>query len=331
MSLKRQNCKPRQAARLRLSIPVLALAAATAWAEPVILHLRNGDRFTGTIVSEDARRVVLTNAWNKEIVVPLAEITRREKTGTEAAAAPVPAKPVVPAVAAAPVAAPPAPVVKPKAPKHWTGEAQLGVDLAFSERDRQLYSGRSRVTYAQDHFRTIFDYLFAYGKTDGIRSANRMDGSVKTDFDLSRRFYVYNLAGAGYDEIRKIDVRYEAGPGVGLHLIKYTNFVLNTELGSNYQVQQNTDNTRTELFFYRLGEDFAWRPHPRVSLDEKFEFFPRVEDVREYRFRFEGNLRFWLNGNLSLNLTVLDQYDTLPARTVMQNDLQIRSSIGVKF
>jgi hypothetical protein len=306
-------------------ISIFVLASATARTEPVILHLRNGDRFTGTIVSEDARRVVLTNAWNKEIVVPVDEIARREKAVAAAVTAPAAPRPPVPALA------PPAPIIRPKSPKYWSGEVQLGVDLAFSERDRQLYSGRSKVTYAQDHFRSIFDYLFAYGKTDGIVSANRMDGSVKTDFDVGRRFYVYNLAGAGYDEIRKIDLRYEAGPGLGFHLVTYTNFILNTELGSNYQVQQNTDNTKTELFFYRLGENLTWRPHPKFTLDEKFEFFPRVEDVSEYRFRFEGNLRYWLNGSLSLNVTVLDQYDTLPARTVTQNDLQIRSSIGVKF
>ena len=325
MKLKHPSYKSFDALRDCVWILLCVLAMAAAGAEPVILHLRNGDRFTGTIVSEDAHRVVLTNAWNKEIVVPLDEIARREKALVAVPAALTAAKPVLP-VAAAPV-----PVIQPKSPKYWTGEVQMGVDLVFSEKDRQNYSGRSRVTYAKDHFRNIFDYLFSYGKTDDILSANRMDGSMKTDFDVGKRYYIYNLAGAGYDEIRKIDLRYEAGPGVGFHLIKYTNFVLNTELGSNYQVQQNTDNTRTELFFYRLAEDFTWRPHPRVTLDEKFEFFPRVENISEYRFRFETNLRFWLNGNLSFNLTVLDQYDTLPARTVTQNDLQIRSSIGVKF
>ncbi len=302
-----------------------ALVGGTVWADPVILHLRNGDRFTGTIASEDATRVVLTNAWNKEIIVPLTEIARREAI---VAAGPAP---VAPAPAPPTAAAPPALDIKPKSPKSWSAEAQLGVDLAFSEKNRQLYSGRAKVLYARDHFRNAFDYLFAYGRTDGLISANRMDGSMKTDFDLGKRFYLYNLAGAGYDEIRRIDLRYEAGPGLGFHLLKGASYALNTELGANYQVQRNMDRTETELFFYRVAEDFTWRPHPRITLDEKFEFFPRVEDVREFRFRFEGNIRYWLFSNLSFNVTVLDQYDTLPARTVTRNDLQIRSSVGVKF
>ena len=46
---------------------------------------------------------------------------------------------------------------------------------------------------------------------------------------------------------------------------------------------------------------------------------------------FETNFRYWLRSNLSLNLTVLDVYDTQPAPNVTRNDLQLRSSVGVKF
>ena len=35
--------------------------------------------------------------------------------------------------------------------------------------------------------------------------------------------------------------------------------------------------------------------------------------------------------NLSLNLSLLDQYDTDPAPKVGQNELQIRSTIGITF
>jgi len=47
--------------------------------------------------------------------------------------------------------------------------------------------------------------------------------------------------------------------------------------------------------------------------------------------RVEANLRYWLKANLSLNLTVINVFDTVTAKGVEQNDLQVRSSIGVKF
>ena len=70
---------------------------------------------------------------------------------------------------------------------------------------------------------------------------------------------------------------------------------------------------------------------PRLGFDEKLEYFPRIDDPGEYRFRFEANLRYAMLQNIFFNLSVIDIYDSLPANGVMKNDLQIRSSVGVKF
>ena len=318
------------------------LSATPIRAQPVVLYLRGGDRISGTIISEDTNRVVIATKWAKELVVPLAEIVKREAPGTanasdskqSAAKGPPGITGALTNAAPRPGTAAvsgPLPPTKPKIPRHWTGEAQMGMDLALSERKRQLYSGRAKVAYVNGHFRNIFDYTFGYGKTDGLLSDNRMYGTSKTDYDFSSRFYLYNLGGAGYDEIRKIDLRWEAGPGLGYRVMKLTNFVLNTELGVNYQAQYQSDNTRTELFFFRLAENTAWTINGRFSVDEKFEFFPRVEEWTKYRFRLESNVRLALSSHLSLVGTVLDQYDTQPALGVQHNDLQLRSSLSVKF
>jgi len=292
-------------------------------ADSVTFILKNGDRVTGKIVSEQTNRVVLTTPWAKEIVVPSEQISRREPPK---AALP----PTVPgAGATAGMSAPSAPLKK---PSHlWAGEINLGTDLGFSQVKRQLFTGRAKVIFAYERLKNTLDYDVAYGRTDGILSANRMDGSSKTDFDLGHRFYIYNIGAAGYDEIRKIAVRYELGPGVGYHLIQRSNFFLNTEFGGNYQEQRFSNDDATRLFFFRLAEIVNWPLSAKLTMDEKIEFFPRVEEIDEYRFRFETNVRYWLRSNLSLNLTVIDLYDTQPAPNVTRNDLQLRSSVGVKF
>jgi hypothetical protein len=243
----------------------------------------------------------------------------------------VPAPALVnPAVTPKPPPGAPAPV-RPAAPKHWSGEALLGADLGFGVKDRQLYSGRLKFAYARAPLKTVLDYLATYGRTDGELSANRMDASLKTDYDVNRQMYVYGLGGAGYDQVRKIDARYEAGSGVGKHLLRLTNFVLNAEIGLNYQVQNFEGNRQDDLFHYRLAQDLKWNIGTQFTLDEKIEYLPQWNNPKEYKFRAEGNLRYWVRANLSLNLTVIDTFDTLTAQGVQQNDLQVRSSIGVKF
>jgi hypothetical protein len=351
--------------------------------QTVVLHLRNGDRVSGSLIGQQGGQITVSNAIFGRIVVPLTQVERQTTNGgavVAIAATPaltpaaqrrlnellaaylanqispaefhrqrsklvadgssritagppvingVPAPALVnPAVTAKPpTGSPPAKV----APKYWSGEALLGADLAFSEKDRQLYTGRLKLGYARPPLRSAFDYLATYGRTDGDVSANRMDASAKVDYDINRRMYVYSLAAGGYDEIRKIDWRYEVGPGVGKRLIQLTNLVLNAEAGLNYQVQYFEGGRREDLFHYRLAEELKWNMGAQFTFDEKLEFLPRWNDLKQYKMRFEANLRYWLRANLSLNLTVIDTYDTVTATGVEQNDLQVRSSIGVKF
>ena len=296
-------------------------------AQQSVIHLKNGDRITGVILSENTNSMVLSNVLSHSIVIPQTSITRRES---------VTAPPLVNtgiAVVPAPTPSPAPPTNAPakKLPVVWSGEIRLGADLGFSEKNRQLYTGGAKITLTYDGLRNLFDYSFSYGRNDGILAANRMDGSVKSDYDLTRRLYVYNLAGAGYDEIRRIELRYETGPGLGYHLVRRTNLVFKVETGVNYQAQYFDDETGTEKFFFRFAEEVSWKITPKLTFDEKFEFFPQVEDFSTYRFRFESNLRYALLNNLSFAVTVIDQYESDPAEGIPPNDLQVRSTIGVKF
>ena len=343
------------------------LSVSTSSSQTVALRLKNGDRISGTILSETTNQITLSTTWQKALVIPITEISSREAIVPVApvvtnapvvavaptnvpVAAPVATNAPVAAITPAPaiksvVIAPPVAPVKPKGQPSWHGDIQLGADAGISQQTRQLYYGRAKIIYAPvgeaappgtysviNRFRNTFDYNVAYGTTAGTLSANLMYGSFKTDFDLgaSRRIYVYNLAGAGYDEVQKINLRYEIGPGFGYHMLTRTNLILNAEAGMNYQVQYLRNNESTYNFYYRLAEDFTWKFAKKFTFDEKFEFFPQV-DFGEYRLRFESNFRFWFLENLSFNLTLLDLYNTQPASGVSRNDLQIRSSIGVKF
>ena len=213
-------------------------------------------------------------------------------------------------------------------------DAQLGIDLGFSTKQHQTYTGRMKAVYTPlKTLRNNFDYLASYGTTDGVLSENQMDGSWKLEYDLGKqkRFLIYNATGAGYNEIQKIDLRYDVGPGLGYKWLVLTNYVLKSEFGGNYQEQffsTGEDKTRYSL---RLAEDMTWQINSRLKFDNKLEFFPQVENLSDYRVRAEANLNYLLKGSLTLSLSVIDLYDTTVAKDVSKNDLQIRSLIGLKF
>jgi hypothetical protein len=80
-----------------------------------------------------------------------------------------------------------------------------------------------------------------------------------------------------------------------------------------------------------VAEESWWQLTSKIRLDEKLEFFPEVDSITDYRIRGEANLSYALRNNLALKLTVIDLYETNPALGISNNDLQIRSSIGLKF
>jgi hypothetical protein len=324
----------------------------TARGENVVLYLKNGDKITGFVVSEYTNRVVLSNSWAKDLSVPLSEIKKREITGMVATVTNTPEPTNFLARLRSNLRNTNAEV--PPLFKHWKGQAEVGVDLTYSTIQQQLYHGSFNLSYEHPYpsnpklfFRNTTDFLAEYGKTEQtvkttnslgqtvstpveVISANQIGGSDKTSFDLTRRWYVFNLGGAGYDQIRGIKLHVEDGPGAGYHLLTGTNLNMNLEAGANYQIQNRTDDTRIRDVFFRLAENVNWKLTPRTTFTEAFEFYPRV-NFEEYRARLEATLSYNLWRYVYLNLSVRDNYDTDPVPGTSANELLAHSALGLKF
>jgi putative salt-induced outer membrane protein YdiY len=313
--------------------------ALAANAGDVIIHLRNGDRVTGAIVGETPTEVTLQSGPLGKIIIPVGQILKREEiVATPAAAAKTSTTNTTtvattttnaPAAAKPPTA--PAVVTKPKEPKHWNTELQFGLNLRYSSIDQQESLVIAKSTYSKNHFREILDYNFTWGKTEQTQTANKMTGSAKSEYDLTPKWYLFMLAGGGYDEIRLIDRQIEVDPGVGYQWIKTPDFVFKNEVGLGYLDQNFSDGHNVEAYSGRLAAIFTWRIYDKLTADGRFEYFPNLLSIEEYRFRFESALRYPLFKNLSINLNVIDVYDTQAPTGVQNNDLQVRSAIGVKF
>ena len=344
----------------RLNIKVVAFVGflffalgSAARADTVIVKLNNGDRLTGQLLSQDTNQVTIATPWAKQLSIPLSEIDSWKTFPAPTNAPVVVLTPNAPtagssanAVTAAKTPPPPATnavptltvtvALRPALPQgkkdgKWHGDIQVGTDLEFASTSHQIYYGKIKLTYAKDIFRNAVEYNAAYGLTEGIVSDNRMDGSVKTEFDLGKRLYTYNLAGGGYNQIQLIRMQFQEGPGMGYHIFKAADKVLDGELGMDYQVRSLVNDGTDRRIFFRIAELYAWQVNSRVSLDEKVEYFPLVEDPTQYRFRAEANIHYNLLKHVTLNFSVVEFYDTQPAVGAEHSDLQVRSSLGVTF
>jgi hypothetical protein len=341
----------------------LLLNAGQCCAQNIVLHLCNGDRISGLVLSESTNSVVLATPFSDRVTIDSSLIQRREvlpgKADQPAKSPSAPHPPAAPAsgiaseliltnkpsMAQAAGGAAKSPAAGSKAPEpsmfrrflaEWRGEAQLGLNLGFSTKDREAFTSHMKFTHNhtfpnERSMRNILDYDVLYGTADNVLSDNRMEGTWKTEYDLTPRFLFYNASGAGYDEVLGTDLKYDFGPGLGYKWIVLTNFVFKNEIGADYQKQYFVHDKESTRYSLRLAEDLWWQITPKIKLDEKVEFFPSVQDVADYRIRMEANLSYLLKQNLTLTLNVVDLYDTALPPGVTRNDLQIRSLLGIKF
>lgn len=341
-----------------ISAILLVGAVTPAFCETVLV-LKNGDRLTGKVVSEDTNQVVFATTWS-QLTIPLEQITKRDQTtnapvpapaatNAPAAVAPHPpaatntpatnlAAPAAPAGTNAPVPkaiAPAAPPVKTTGPKRWAVEISAGANLQYNQKSYENYYGLFRYNYNGEKYQDIVQYNAAYGRVEKEVSMNRMDGSwrVEYDFAKNKRAYVYNSVGGGMDEVRKIDLTYEDSTGVGYKFIQRPKFVLGGDLGLNYQEQFFNDDSHKDYLSLRVGQNATWKVTEQVTLDEKVEYYPRLTSWGDYVFRVEASATIKLNktGSVFLNTAIIDTYDTRPATGVIPNDFQLRSSIGMKL
>jgi putative salt-induced outer membrane protein len=330
------------------------LALPLARAEQVILHLRNGDRVSGEITAETDRRVTLKTPRLGKLRIDKAEIERREIPNLAASPAPRPAVAATPKPAS-PKTAPPTAGTGPAAPPtlstnlaespwyrhpwiaplltNWNVNLQFGSDLGFGTADRQTFSFTARAVHRWDRVRNAASYNVFYGFVNDVQSNNRMDGALKTDVDLGtrRKLYLYTQGGAGYDAIRLIELQYQAGSGVGYKLYERPGVVINAELGAEYQSFDFRRAPDREIYAARIAENMSWRVTEKLNINQNFAFNPNMTDPTDYRFRFQLSLAYPLFKRVTINLSVIDDYDSNPPAGVDRNDLLIQSLLGISF
>lgn len=333
-----------------------------SWAAPVVITLKNGDRLTGEIKSENADRVVLKSAVAGTIRIPKPEISKREPLTPPVVAAPVvtPAAPAAPApktaappVAAAPTANAKAPLMVTNAPAptlgstfrswlpdwmapyttNWHGSVQLGMDLGFGTADRQTFYGNAYANHAYNRVRNNAEYHVAYGTLNARESANRMNGRIKTDYDFGtkRRTYAYHTGGVGYDEIRRVDMEFDEGVGLGYKILQRPKFNLNGELGGQYQnIDFLTAQDRSYLSI-RVAENLSWQVSPKLQITQRLTFLPNVEEFSDYRVRFELSASYPLFKRVTISFNAIEMFDSAPPAGVDKNDLTVQSTLGLNF
>lgn len=323
----------------------VAICSASFYANdapPQVFQLKNGDRITGIIQTQSETEVVALTAFGSTITLPLDQIVSRTPVVVEGdlpeVEVPAPAPEVVPAPEA--VAEAVEAIEEPTEPvtfvgkffSNFGGELQFGLDAGYGASDYMNYFGRVKANHGFERWKSMWDGKLTYGKNKGEPSADKLDTSYRLEYDaIPNKLFIYGQPTGGYDNIRDIDYYYTIGGGLGYHILKKDNMALDASAGASYQsYHYATEKTRNDLFI-DFGESFTWEIVKDLNFVQKLTFSPKAEDWNVYRMILEAGVSWAFYKNMTFNFTLIDKYDSHPAKGIDKNDLQLVSSIGLKF
>jgi putative salt-induced outer membrane protein len=215
--------------------------------------------------------------------------------------------------------------------KHWEGGVDFGYTLNRSTTSSDDLNLRFRTRYsANRHSVRAGGHIF-YGIKDDALSQKEFFGSVRYDYQLRQKFYVFGQFSGEYDAVEQIDFRQSYNAGLGLTLYDLPSFNLSFDAGLGYQNERYIDQSAASEGTALLEQHLQWKLNHRMTLGQNFALIPYITGLARSRFLFDLNVNTALNKRMILTFGILDKYDSRPQEGVRSNDFTTLVSLGFVF
>ena len=319
------------------------------------LHFPNGDRISGTVVSQSAETVVFESPLMGKLTLPakdLRVILGESKSDEGIKPAQTTATKVDQPAAPASVAARPEP--KPdqreaSAKESWKGKLELGLRAQEGRRQSLNVDWRASAErkVGEDNSLKASARLL-YGEQDDKLNTDRLDASFRWRRELSDRTFAQTLTSYYRDPLKNIHDNWEQNVGAGLRLFKSDEHTINIGAGLTAQYREADAETSGSYALVELFQDYTYQINKRIKFLQnavaqyspdgrgKFVSVPNQPSnssngESNYKVRFDSTLQGQLTDSISINLRYEFEFDNAVFLQADRADQRISSSIGYGF
>ncbi len=338
---------------VHLTLLGVILLAASASADEV--YMKNGDRFTGTIVKLTDGKLVLKSDAAGDVTLSQADIQGFSSaaplkihlkdgtvlsqnvqtaepgqfaidTGTALRAQTFPLTEVV-------SINPPA---KP-APK-WTGSVSAGVTATSGNTSTEAINASVSVARRSEKDRTTAGADYAKGKQEDPDTGDEKTtedwwrGKAQYDYFFSKKFFGFINGSYEKDSIAELDRRVVVGGGAGYQWIESakTNFSTAAGLASLYEKFDNQTDSNSELSA-QASYNFDHQVNKNVKFLHDLTYYPALDKISDYYLTTTAELRASLTKAMFANFKVIFNYDATPANNRSSTDIKYIFGVGMTF
>lgn len=213
----------------------------------------------------------------------------------------------------------------PAEPK-WTGSVSLGMTATDGNSENTSASLDFNAERKTEKDRWTVKGFWNYAEQQNAAGESevtqrRLGASVKYDYFLSKRTYLFANAGAEYDFKAGIDLRTFVGGGAGYQFYDTETFKLSGEAGVNMFNEDFRVGGSDEYIAARVAETLAWQIRKDVKFDHSIEAYPSLEDKDDFFGKMDNKLRLNLSEKMFAQAQWVMNYDNTPAASERVDNL----------
>ncbi|OIR15045.1 hypothetical protein GALL_41640 [mine drainage metagenome] len=315
------------------------------------IQLKNGDRLTGEIVSQDTRQVVVNSPFLGKITVPRDQILKMELSKAPATkpAAHGPQNTTAVALVSGATGGSSTRAALERILRGTKGSMEFGFNQQSGRSDSVNATVRADAEYQQgiDTYELTMQYY--YGRYDGSVQADQHETSFRWRHELkSKRFFAQSNTSYSVDHVKLVNLDLEQSAGIGLRAIKSEKQTLNLGSGLTGQYRRAYGEGTNALALGDLFEDYLFKFNDRVNLKQSasVQYSPisnqsitlingkqsaANDQATNYSLRFNVALQSKLTHRITLNLHYDLAYDNAIYDPSLKTDQRISSTIGYAF
>lgn len=217
--------------------------------------------------------------------------------------------------------------------KKWDDAAELSYVQTGGNTDVLTFSGNNSLKYSFSEIWTgTWDVGLLYGKTDGVKNAERYFTDLRTDYEVTDKLYYYALGGWLKDEFAGIDKRIYLGPGAGYKIWTGETHYLSAEAGLDYAQEAYTDGSDNNFLEGRLLGKYEYVFNPKTKFSQTAEYLHNFDDAGKFRINTVTSLITQLTNMFSLKVTYETNYQNEPTpETLKKTDTLFSVALVVNF
>jgi Protein of unknown function, DUF481 len=342
---------------LLLGTVVLLFASVALAADVDKVTLKNGDRFSGTIVSGDGKTLLLKTEFAGDITIEwdavtaidssqVLHLTLKDGQQLSGKVSTTDGKFVVtgPGAAAAPAEKDSIAAVRNDVEHFWSGLLDTGLALTSGNSSTLSYTLATTAVREtpRDKLTVYSTYVYANdNSTPPTRTtANYFRGGVRGDLNVSPRLFVFALADFETNQLQHLNLRQVYGGGLGYHVIKNDRTTFDVFGGASYDRDSFGQyfllnplaffpGQKTNSAEILVGEELHTKIAGRTTIGERFVFYPNMSDLGQYRYQFTATSATIIKKWLSWQVTFTDGYLSNPPFGIKSNDLLLSTGLRV--